>query len=91
VSTAIPKFLNPLKEKRYRRSLKAFLGYRRADRWATAFDVSAVEVLGLMLAGEGGFLADFLTRYPRSERVKREKEVKVAIIGWLAAIAGGVE
>jgi hypothetical protein len=87
----IPKFINPVKQRVYRQSLKSFLGYRREGHWATAFDASAVEVLGLMLADEGDFLGDFLTRYPRAERSRRIKEVKIAIVFWLAAIAGGVD
>ncbi|OLP15610.1 hypothetical protein BST81_25380 [Leptolyngbya sp. 'hensonii'] len=76
------------KIKSYLRSLKAFLGYRADDKWATEFNLSVPDALGLMLSTES-YLEHFLSRYPLRERKHREPEVKKVICLWLCEFAVG--
>lgn len=81
--------LTPRATLSYRRSLKSFMGYVTEGRWASAFDCSALTILGQFLDEDAGVMEDFLKRYPIAQRTRRRAVVRRVVLQWLADIAAG--
>jgi hypothetical protein len=73
---------------RYKRSLKAWMGFVEDKLWADEFNVSAVTALGWLITDDHhGYMDDFLCRYPKTERDRRRPQVRWVVLHWLADFA----
>lgn len=83
-------YLTPPKSEAIRVSLIAWMDLRPGG-WAEAFNLSAVDVLQLLLT-DADYMRDFLSRYaggPRRAPGLRARQIRYVVLHWLADIACG--